>query len=254
MRPNRTGEHATVPSNKLSEMRPVPTRCTDCPIRQKALFQVVAEDYLQDAESRRTAQYRLPARSQLYQEGSPAAMAYTLFEGWLLLYRSHSDGSRQGLRVALPGDFVGYVPLADASYSHGAMAVTDVTVCGFRQADLHAMIDRHLDIARQITSIQARYLAICESNALGLGRKTAEQRIAHSVADIYRRLDLRAEVDGGTRSMPFPLTQEMLGELTGLTPVHTNRVLRKLRMDGIMTHERQRVEIHDLPRLLALAE
>lgn len=240
--------------NKLTELRAAPTSCASCPIREKALFQVVADDYLQDAEQRRTAQYRLTARSHLYQETTPAAMAYTLFEGWLLLYRTHSDGSRQGLRVALPGDFVGYAPLTDSLYSHGAVAISDVTVCGFRQSDLHAMIDKHADIARQITNIQARYLAICESNVLGLGRKSAEQRIAHAVADLYHRLDQRAEVDQRSHSMPFPLTQEMLGELTGLTPVHTNRVLRKLRTDGVMLSERQRVEILDLPRLLELAE
>ncbi len=85
---------------------------------------------------------------------------------------------------------------------------------------------------------------------LGLGRKSAEQRIAHAIADLYHRLEQRAEVDARTHSMPFPLTQEMLGELTGLTPVHTNRVLRKLRTDGVMVCERQRVEILDLPRLL----
>ena len=240
--------------NKHAEMISAPTKCADCPIRKKALFQVIAEEYVQDAETLRTAQYRLRARSHLYQEASPAAMAYTLFEGWLLLYRTHSDGTRQGLKVALPGDFVGYAPLSDSLYSHGALAIIDVRVCGFRQADLHTMIDRHADIARQITSIQAGNLAICESNVLGLGRKSAEQRIAHAVADLYHRLDLRSEVDIATRSMPFPLTQEMLGELTGLTPVHTNRVLRKLRADGVMVCERQRIEILDLPRLIELGE
>ena len=240
--------------NKLTEIRALPTRCGICPIREKALFQVVADSYLTDAESRRTAQYRLPARSHLYQESAPAAMAYTLYEGWLMLYRTHSDGSRQALRVALPGDFVGYAPLSDSLYSHGALAITDAVVCGFRQTDLHAMIDTHTDIARQITSIQARYLMTCESNVLGLGRKSAEQRIAHAVVDLYHRLDRRDQVDGSSHSMPFPLTQEMLGELTGLTPVHTNRVLRKLRADGIMLCERHRVEILDLQRLIHVAD
>lgn len=240
--------------HKLTEIRSSPTRCADCPIREKALFQVVAKDYLNDAEGRRTAQYQLSARSHLYQETTPASMAYTLFEGWLMLYRTHSDGSRQGLRVALPGDFVGYSPLTDALYSHGAVAVSDVVVCGFRQADLHTMIDNHTDIARQITNIQARYMATCESNVLGLGRKSAEQRIAHTIADLYYRLDRLAEVDADALSMPFPLTQEMLGELTGLTPVHTNRVLRKLRIDGVMVCERQQVQILNLPRLLEVAE
>jgi CRP-like cAMP-binding protein len=250
----RRQETEAVQKNKLSEVRAAPTRCSDCPVREKALFQVVAEDYLHDAESRRTGQYSLPARSHLYQENQPATMAYTLFDGWLLLYRNHSDGSRQGMRVALPGDFVGYAPLSESSYSHGALAITKVTVCGFRQGDLHAMIDSHADIARHITAIQARYLATCESNVLGLGRKSAEQRIAHAVADLYHRLDQRAEIDAATHGMPFPLTQEMLGELTGLTPVHTNRVLRKLRTEGVMIAERQRVRILDFDRLLEIAE
>ena len=248
------GDHAKLPKNRQTELRAAPTRCADCPIRQKALFQVVSEDYLQDAESRRTAQYRLPARSLLYQEGAPAAMAYTLFEGWLMLFRTHSDGSRQGLRVALPGDFVGYAPLGEGSHSHSAIAVGDVLVCGFRQHDLHAMLDTHPDIAHQLMNIQARYMMNCEANLLGLGRKSAEQRIAHAVVDLYHRLDLRDEVDGAAPSMPFPLTQEMLGELTGLTPVHTNRVLRKLRAEGVMLCERHRLEILDLPRLVEIAD
>jgi CRP-like cAMP-binding protein len=248
------GEGESVLKNKQAVVVEAPTRCAECPIRQKALFQVIADEYVQDAETLRTAQYRLRSRSHLYQELAPAVMAYTLFEGWLLLYRTHSDGSRQGLKVALPGDFVGYGPLEDGVYSHSALAVTDVVVCGFRQADLHKMIDHHSDIARQITNIQARQLATCESSVLGLGRKSAEQRIAHAVADLYHRLELRSEVDARSHRMPFPLTQEMLGELTGLTPVHTNRVLRKLRADGVMVCERQQVEILDLPRLIQVGE
>ncbi len=238
--------------HKGTETCATPTRCTDCAVREKALFQVVADNYLNDAQSRRAAQYHLSARSHLYQENHPATMAYTLFDGWLMLYRTGADGSRQGLRVALPGDFVGYMAQAQAVYSHAALAVNDVIVCGFRQADLHAMINKQPDIAHKITAIQAEYLAICETSVLGLGRKTAEQRIAYTIVDLYQRLSQRGEV--ATHNMPFPLTQEMLGELTGLTPVHTNRVLRKLRRDNVMLCERQRVEIFDLPRLAEIAE
>lgn len=240
--------------SKLNEVLPVPTRCGECPIRRQALFQVISDDYLNEAEGRRTGQYRIAPRHPVYQEGAPAAMAYTLFDGWLLLYRTHSDGSRQGLRIALPGDFVGYVPSNDAYYSHSAMAVTDAVLCGFRQPDMQAIINRDPNIARQITTIQAGYLATCESSILGLGRKSAEQRIAYAIAELRHRLESLGRVAPDATAIPFPLTQEMLGELTGLTPVHTNRVLRKLREDGVMACERQRVEILDPQRLLGLGE
>lgn len=236
------------------EARSAPTKCAACPVRRKALFQVVSEDYLHEAEARRAAQYQLPARSHVYQEKQPATMAFTLFEGWLLLYRNDASGNRQGLRIALPGDFVGYTPLEDALHSHGALAITPTVVCAFRQSDLHAMIDRHGDIGRRIAQIQAQYLQTCESNVLGLGRRSAQQRIAHVVVDVFHRLEQRGDVGAADLNMPFPLTQEMLGELTGLTPVHTNRVLRKLRDDHLMVCERQKVTILDLPALTELAE
>lgn len=243
-----------VQQTSLSEIRSAPTRCAACPVRAKALFQVVSDDYLKDAEALRIGQYRLPARNHLYHERDAAATAYTLFSGWLLLYRSHTDGSRQGLRVALPGDFVGYTPLAHANYSHGALAVTDVTVCGFRQADLYRMVCEQQALGREISEIQARDLSRCEAAVLDLGRKSAEQRIAHVIHELYLGLKRRDMLTDDPASMPFPLTQEMLGELTGLTPVHTNRVLRKLRSDGILIAERQRIELTDLDRLAELAD
>ena len=211
-------------------------------------------EYLNDAESKRAGQYLLPARRHLYEENAPASMAYTLFEGWLLVYRSHSDGGRQGLRVALPGDFIGYVPPGEERIHHSVVAITDSVLCGFRQPDLHGMLDIHPGLASQITRIQAGYMASCQSAMLGLGRKSAEQRICYFIAELLFRLRNRKQIAADSLEMPFPLTQEMLGDLTGLTPVHTNRVLRRLRADDVFRANRQSLEIHDLPRLLEIGE
>ncbi len=226
------------------------TQCASCPVRQNALFQVVPLSYIEDAQSRRTDQYRLAARRTLYEEGGQADMAFTLFEGWMLLYRSDSDGRRQGLRIALPGDFLGYMPPGSTHIHHSALAVNNAVVCGFRQEGLHEMMTRHPDLAAHITRIQARYMASCQSHMLGLGRKSAEQRIAYLVAELFHRLKYRRLIAADATSMPFPLTQEMVGDMTGLTPVHTNRVMRKLRSEGVLQSERSRLEVLD-PEVLA---
>lgn len=236
------------------EVRPKATRCAQCPIRERALFQVVPIDYINDAETRRTDQYNLRSRRHLYEEGDQATMAYTLFDGWMLLYRAHSDGGRQGLRIALPGDFIGYVPQGETHTSHSAVAITDSILCGFKQTDLHAMLDNHPGLASHITRIQTRYMASCQSAMLGLGRKSAEQRIAYLIAELYYRLKNRQQTPADSQTMMFPLTQEMLGDMTGLTPVHTNRIMRKLRTDGVFTVERQRLHIEDMDKLMEIGE
>ncbi len=239
---------------RIVEIKSAPTKCEQCPIRERALFKVVPADYIRDAQARRTAQYKLLARSHLYEENDAPQMAYTLFDGWLLLYRSHSDGGRQGLRIALPGDFIGYTTEGEQAIRHSALAITDSVLCGFKQSDLHAMLGTHTGLATHIMSIQSRYMASCQSAMLGLGRKTAEQRIAYLIAELYSRLDSRQQVDRVTRTMPFPITQEMLGDLTGLTPVHTNRVMRKLRNDGLISCSRQYLQLLDWEALAELGE
>lgn len=240
--------------SKFLEPRQQATQCAVCPVRQRALFQVVPASYIEDAQSYRMGQYHLPARRHLYQEGAPAEMAYTLFQGWVMLYRSHSNGSRQGLRIALPGDFLGYMPLGEGELHHSAQAITNAVVCGFRQGDLHQMLDSHSEMAAHVTRIQMRYMASCQSAMLGLGRKTAEQRIAYLIAELYFRQRNRQQLSEGSLTMPFPLTQEMLGDMTGLTPVHTNRVMRKLREDGVLDMVRQQMTIHDLEGLMQIGE
>lgn len=233
--------------------RSQPTQCASCPVRQNALFQVVPLSYIEDAQSRRTDQYRLSARRVLYQEDGPADMAFTLFEGWALLYRSDSDGRRQGLRVALPGDFLGYMPPGSVRVHHSALAITDIVVCGFRQEGLHELMVKHPDLAAHITRIQAGYMASCEEHMLGLGRKSAEQRIAYLVADLLHRLKYRRLIAADATVIPFPLTQEMVGDMTGLTPVHTNRVMRRLRAEGVLRADRGRLEILDEEALAHLS-
>ncbi len=240
--------------SKFLTPRSQPTQCASCPIRQNALFQVVPVSYIQDAQSRRTDQYRLAARRMLYEEGDPATMAFTLWEGWVMLYRADADGRRQGLRIALPGDFLGYMPPGSRQVHHSALAITNLVVCGFRQEGLHEMMAKHADLAAHITRIQTRYMVSCQNHMLGLGRKSAEQRIACLIAELFHRLKHRQLIPEDATSMPFPLTQEMIGDMTGLTPVHTNRVLRKLRAEGILRQERLRLEILDLERLVTLGE
>lgn len=228
--------------------------CSNCPMHGLSLFGSVSPDRSNDLVVRRSDRFKVPARRHIYERGAAASMTFSVCEGWLLMYRSHSDGGRQGLRILLPGDFVGYMPSGEQHLHHSVVAVTDSVVCAFPQAELHAMMEIHADLAAQITRIQARFMASCQSAMLGLGRKTAEQRIAYLVGELYHRLKNRGLLGADTSRMPFPITQEMLGDLTGLTPVHTNRVLRKLHAEGVLTANRQDLVIHDMSRLMEIGE
>nr|WP_283810239.1 helix-turn-helix domain-containing protein [Bradyrhizobium sp. Gha] len=51
-----------------------------------------------------------------------------------------------------------------------------------------------------------------------------------------------------------PLTQEQFGEAMGVTSVHTNRILRELRVDGVLELQRGTVKILNEYKLQELAQ
>ena len=70
--------------------------------------------------------------------------------------------------------------------------------------------------------------------------------------DIHDRLRHRDLINRPTFNLP--LTQEQIADHLGLTLVHVNRTLRRLREEKIVLVERQVVIIQDIERLRELAQ
>src|ERR1041384_6398793 len=85
-----------------------------------------------------------------------------------------------------------------------------------------------------------------------IGRLDARARICVMLLDIYERLPRNGLNSGLTFNLP--LTQEQIADHLGLTLVHVNRTLRRLREQRIVLIERQTVIILDLDRLRECAE
>ncbi|WP_253190507.1 Crp/Fnr family transcriptional regulator [Sphingomonas sp. LM7] len=84
-----------------------------------------------------------------------------------------------------------------------------------------------------------------------MGRRTSLERAAHLMCELYlrgRNIGLTLEA-----SLEMPLSQLLLSDALGMTPVHLNRVLKKLRQSGVMTLSRNSLRIADPARLVQIA-
>jgi hypothetical protein len=79
---------------------------------------------------------------------------------------------------------------------------------------------------------------------VSMGRRDSVQRVAHLMCELYVRA-LNIGLTVGDR-FEMPLTQIVLGDALGLTPVHVNRVLRKLKVSGVMSLSRGSLVIADI--------
>jgi hypothetical protein len=69
------------------------------------------------------------------------------------------------------------------------------------------------------------------------------------VAHLFCELAFRLRAAGLARqdSYPLPLTQEEMADALGLSVVHVNRILQRLRSERLITLRARRLTIHDWP-------
>lgn len=235
------------------EMREAPhTRCSTCPVRNLALFEPIKHDLLDYAQQFRATQYVVEPRQVLYREGDKISESYTLFAGWVMLYKELPDGRKTVLRFSLPGDFLGYQADAEGAINHSAMALTEGVLCAFPRASLVDLFSARPELSRRMAHIQSRDMAYCYQHMTSVGQKSARERIAALFLELFYRMRERGACRH-SHDMDFPLTQEDIGGYVGLTTVHVNRVVGQLRDEGLVACGHRRLSILDEPRLAEVA-
>ncbi len=231
--------------------------CTECVIRHSALFRPVAAEHLDWTQGYRTAQMTLPAHGHLYSEGETPQYCWTLYDGWVKLYKTLLSGKRQILRFAMAGDFLGFQADLASPMGHAAQALTDCTLCAFPRARLGELFQARPEIATQFAWMAARDMRLCQEHLTGLGKKSARERIAYLLLEIYHRQRQIGQATGrlvpGER-IPVPITQEDIADAVGLTPVHVSRTLSRMRAEGLIACAKGEMTIMDEAALKEIAE
>ncbi len=243
----------------LQQYADLQTKCNACPIRKMALFRGIPGEELSWTQEFRDSQYLLPARKILYREGDTAHTLYTLFDGWLILFKILENGKRQVLRFILPGDFFGFQVNGNdtsAGYTHGSLALVESTLCAFPRARLRSMMEKQPQLAIGLSEMVMHDMTLCQHHLIGSARKTAHERIAFLLLELFYRVRLQMQngFDEATGSVIFPLTQEDIGDAVGLTSIHVNRVLNEMERKGLIHCQRKRLTIHDEAVLMEIGQ
>lgn len=194
---------------------------------------------------------RFKRGSVIRRENDRASEIFVLRSGWMYSYALLDDGSRQILRLHFPGDLVGTSGSAFVTSSDSLVALTDIKICPFDKGALSVLFEHHPRLAALLFVItQAERVSLTDRLA-SLGRTSARARVAALLLDTADRLRVMNRDIG--QSFHLPLTQEEIGDATGLTAVHVNRMMRVLVEDGLISRTNSTITIDDEERLARIA-
>jgi len=208
-----------------------PPQCSACGLRKTGAFMPVNTEELKFIEAFRTGTTAVKAGGTILYEQKPNGKLFTLYSGWAFRYKTLSDGRRQILNFLLPGDFIGLQQKFADGPMHGIEAVTDTSLCVFPRERLWELFRNFPNLGYDITWLAAREEGMVDDHLLTAGRRNATERVAMLLMHLFRRLDRVGMAEGGM--IEFPINQQHIADALGLSLVHTNKTLRRLRQLGL---------------------
>jgi CRP-like cAMP-binding protein len=175
-----------------------------------------------------------------------------ILDGWACRYKTLPDGGRQIMSFHIPGDVPDLQSLYLKRMDHSLATITPAKVALIQHRHMHALVRQFEGLSIAFWRDSLIDAAIFREWMVGIGRRSAHQRIAHVLCEMATKLRAVGLNEGHT--YPWPVTQQEVSDALGLTTVHVNRVLGDIRREGLITMARGAYTALDWDRLQELGE
>lgn len=222
-------------------------KCRFCPIRNLPLFQSLTEQELAFMESFKVGEMTVQPGTPILSAGASSPQLFTALKGFGLRYKLLEDGRRQVLSFVFPGDLIGLQSGVMDQMTHNVESSTSMTLCVFNRNELWTLFRNHPRRAYDMTWLAASEERFLSEALAAVGQKSALESLCWALANIYRRLEA-LHLDE-RQTVPLPYRQQDLADALGLSLVHTNKTLAKLRELQLATWSEGRLTVPDIQKL-----
>jgi CRP/FNR family nitrogen fixation transcriptional regulator len=168
----------------------------------------------------------------VYSAGDPADYVYEVIRGTLLVHASLEDGRRQIVYLARRGDVCGFATGSDHMSTCEALETSTIAVVA------SASLSAPPNMQAQLLQKMAKQIEALHEQALTLGRKTANERVAWLLARFALEASpiARLAKDSGhvEVSLQLPMTRGQIADYLGLTLETVCREMRCLAREDVI--------------------
>jgi CRP-like cAMP-binding protein len=191
------------------------------------------------------------ARKDIVVDGLWPEELSLITEGFACRYKLLGEGRRQIMAFLIPGDICDLRALLTGKMDHTVATLNNSRIATISRQKIFDAMEKYPRIELALWRDTMLDAALYRQWLINLGRRTAPERIAHLLCEIWTRLQAIGRAQGETYELP--ITQSDLADAMGLSLVHVNKSLKRLREDGLITFRANEVRVHDWERLRSVA-
>lgn len=191
-------------------------------------------------------------RTIFLHQGNTQKKCMIVTKGWAYRFKELSDGNRQVINYYLPGDIISPFAVIVPKIGHSVASITLLEVCVFEPEYLVELFATQPKLGLLYGWMLGRDDSMVAEQVVRVGRRSAYKRTAHLLLELFHRLKVIGETEN--EAFYLPVSQQLLADTLGLSFVHMNRTLRKLRMDNLISKDSKEIRLLDIDKLKQHAE
>lgn len=170
---------------------------------------------------------------------------YVIESGWAARYTIRKNGTRRITGFMLPGDFCGIHAVTGEAMEHAITALTECEVARVQASIIEETVAVSPAIGKALWRAKLTDEAILRMWLLN--SQDAETALAHLICELHARADAIGAVHDDR--FLVPVIQEQLGDALGMSAVHVNRMMKQLRLSGLVRFEGHEIIVPDIAAL-----
>jgi len=219
--------------------------CARCDSRNKSIFCDLSKEELSELDDTKgCSNYK--KRHHIFKEGSYPHGLYCLNSGKVKLFQMAENGREQIVRLAKPGDVLGYRSLLSGEqYTSTAEAIEDCSVCFIPKEVVMKMLQTNSSLSMNIMKLLSGDLKKAEHTITELAQKPVRERMAEVLL-------LLKEIYGFEKdnvTLGVILTREEISNIAGTATETSIRILAEFKDEGLIKFNGKKIVIPDLKKL-----
>jgi CRP-like cAMP-binding protein len=191
--------------------------------------------------------------SYLVREGeSPKPHCSFVISGFAFRQKLTVQGARQIVSLHMAGDVLDSQHLFLRRADHNVQALTRLETADIEREALHALLAERPAVAQAMWVDALIDASVFREWVMNVGRRDARTRIAHLLCEFATRMKAAGLSEGDRYELP--MTQEQIGDATGLTSVHVNRTLKSLAADGLVYRDKRYLSFTNWENIRSVAD
>ncbi|MFN3403532.1 MAG: Crp/Fnr family transcriptional regulator [Cytophagaceae bacterium] len=222
--------------------------CESCQTRKNSLFTHCKPDELSQLSNNKNC-ITYKKGQIIFHEGSKPFGVYCLNAGKVKLCKSNSEGKEQIVRLAKPGDFIGYRAfMADSIYSGSAVAMEESTVCFIPREEFEKLVGSNKKFSLEFMKQLSSALGLAEERLAKLAMKPVRERIAEALVLLNSTYN-----PDHNPAFEMMISREDLASLVGTAKETAIRFLSELKEENIIATHGSAIKVIDMDKLIKIS-